>query len=214
MIQNVVNYITHCPQKPWLILGKGPSLDYICRHDLAAYNTFSLNHACMVGHRPTIAHFTDWEAYVECSEFLANNNVATCLPWYPHVDMRPGKLPLFAYCAAKGAPFVGKYPFVRWLMAKDLLLTYNSSLAHNLPRNPRVPVIRVRYFSAVAAFNILAAAGVKEIFTLGVDGGTGYAEGLDSKHKLANGRNSFDVQFQEIKKTCRKYNIRHVKLGD
>jgi hypothetical protein len=82
-----------------------------------------------------------------------------------------------------------------------------------LKPNPDYPVIRVRYFSAVAAINLLVAAGhTEEIYTLGVDGGTRYNPVFDTKDRLSNGRSSFDIQFDEFEKTVKSSGVRIVKL--
>jgi hypothetical protein len=70
----------------------------------------------------------------------------------------------------------------------------------------------VRYFSAVAAVNLLAVSGVREIFTIGVDGGSSYAPDFDKKTLLVNGRASFDVQFKEIRDTEKRKGVKVTPL--
>ena len=85
-------------------------------------------------------------------------------------------------------------------------LWYNSSRSKPLMIKSG-PVVRVRGFSGVAAVNLLANAGVKEVFTLGVDGGTKYSSKFDKSTLLANGRESFDCQKSEFKLAKKSFGI-------
>jgi len=204
-----VRYIQDAfPDRKWLILGKGPTLDNL--PDLLDHGraVMSLNHACWVI-RPDIAHFTDWEAYCDCyTPVSIFRDTALCMPWHPHVNCRPSRQPLDQFDPALDGLSTSPLNLPLWPFARrGRLLSYNSTVASKLTRNPRLKTIRVRYFSAVAAFNILAAAGVKDIVTLGVNGGTEYARGMNTKDCLANGRDSFDIQFQEIRTTVRKHKM-------
>jgi hypothetical protein len=64
--------------------------------------------------------------------------------------------------------------------------------------------VKASYFSAEAALNLLAVAGVRRVRTLGVDGGSDYSRDFDDlkeKTLLANGRPSFDLQFEGFART-------------
>ncbi len=198
MIRCVVRRIRDLRHRRWLLLGKGPSLARLRDIPRGAYLIFSLNHACLHtgAHRVEVAHFTDLEAWEDCRHAVP---WYACLPWHPHRDFRPGRADLAALLRDRG-------------IAEDLVLSYNSTLAHKLARNGSLATITVRHFSAVAGFNILVAGGVREVYSLGVDGGTGYAPGLDVKDRLANGRSSFDAQFLEIDRTCRATGARLIRL--
>jgi hypothetical protein len=77
-------------------------------------------------------------------------------------------------------------------------------------------VVRVKFFSAVAAVNLLAQAGVRTIRSLGLDGGAAYSdEFIDLKDKtlLANSRSSFDRQFEEIARTIATTGIDYAPLN-
>lgn len=212
-IQNAVRFVkdlsTLVP-RPWLIVGKGPSVDFITRVDPAEYHVLTLNHACRVI-SPTIAHFVDLEAFLECSEALADHETPTCLPYHPHVACKPSEKTLVQYCGLFGEP--GKSIPLAWLLAKDKLLSYNATTASKLRSSSSLPTVRLRHFGAVGAFNLLAQAGVSVIHSIGVDGGTGYAEAFDAKDKLANGRKSFDAQLPEIEKTVKAHKIAWTKLS-
>lgn len=217
MIPSVLDVVRR-HSRPWLIVGKGPSLDgcsAACRESLAIeHNVLTLNHACHAV-PPTIAHFADMEAFDDCvstSRLLLLPPSAWphfCLPWWPHVRSRPGRVHL----GDRAAGDAGSVCALSLLHANGRLCSYNSTVASNLPRNRDLPEIRVRYFSAVAAFNILARAGCKRIVTLGVDGGTAYAGEFDGATRLANGRDSFDIQFSEIADACARHGITHHRIA-
>lgn len=194
------------PGLPWCVVGKGPSLDLHAALDLSQYRLLTLNDACTVV-PPDVAHFTDLEALRRCEYRLEDPGPRLqylCLPWHPHADNRPHHRDLLAWAE--------EYPVIREYGATDRLLSYNSSLADRLPRKKGLRDVRVRFFSAVAALNLVAASGQKKLYSLGVDGGDGYAVCVSQEGRLANGRESFDVQFAEIEATCRRYRASHVRL--
>lgn len=198
MIESVTSYVgkhTAAHPRPWLVLGKGPTAERVAEVDTSQYHILTLNHACMVA-TPTVAHFVDIEAYRDCAGRLESTiNPKVCLPWHPHVGNKAGKPCLTDY----GIP-------------ERRLLSYNSTTAGKLPRMPGLPTVRLRFFSAVAAFNILGQAGVREVYSLGVDGGTEYAPAFDAKDRLSNGRSSFDDQFGEIANAVKTHAMNWVKL--
>jgi len=58
-----------------------------------------------------------------------------------------------------------------------------------------VPVL---FFSGEAAFGVLAAMGVKEVWSLGIDGGKAYGEAFAHLRPLTNGQPSFDQHISAI----------------
>lgn len=215
MIGNVVKYVQSRRDRPWLILGKGPTSDQFVSIDETQYHVLTLNHACRLPKTIALAHFVDIEAFHECGSKLAQDEVATCLPWYPHAGSAAGKRTLVQYCGLFKDEFPSSLQALGWLCAKEKLFSYNASTASakvHIP-NQNLPSIRLRFFSAVGAFNVLAAAGLKTIHTLGVDGGTGYGRSFDTKDRLANGRASFDDQTSQLLDTCRRHQVQWVKLS-
>lgn len=203
MIGSALDYVRDltlaAPKKPWLVVGKGPTTDYICRVDLDAYHVLSLNHACLLV-TPHLAHFVDMEAYDACRERLRElKPVHCCLPWHPHLGCRPTPATLadLVFEAETYGP----------------LWSYNASTGHKFLKHPKFPFVHLRFFSAVGAFSLLALAGVKTVHSIGVDGGKGYGESFDRKDRLANGRQSFDVQTPEIVKTCKTWRMAWTPLS-
>ncbi len=198
MYRSVVSHchtVTAARPRPWLVLGKGPSAARLADFDPSAYHVLSLNHACRLT-PPAVAHFADLEAYYACEDHLAAlDECVACLPWHPHVKCKPGKADLSDY-----------------ELPASHTVTYNATTARKLPRYPGVHTVGLRFFSATAAFSILGLAGVRTVFSLGVDGGTEYAPCFDAKDRLANGRTSFDDQFKDINATVRHHKMAWTKL--
>jgi len=192
MFDSVTSYIRECTALaplPWLILGKGPSAERLYTLDTSKYYFLSLNHACRLL-APTVAHFVDIEAYKDCATTLEwYPKTKVCLPWYPHVKYKSGRENLQSLN-----------------LDSTRFVSYNSTTS-SLPQKAGLPLIRLKLFSAVAAFNILGYAGVRTVYSLGVDGGNSYAHFFDKKDKLANGRKSFDDQLQEIYLALKNYGM-------
>jgi hypothetical protein len=190
--------------KPWLILGKGPSFSKRSRFDLSDYHTMSLNHA--VREQPVdVAHMIDFDVVDACGDAIPRNARVLVLPWVPHRDNRPG--------AENLEQLVQRHPTLRHLDQENRLLWYHLCTAGR-PEGS-IPVIGVRFFSAEAALNLLASAGVRTIRSLGVDGGTHYSEEFDdlkNKTLLVNRRKSFNEQFGEIARIIMKTGIDYAPL--
>lgn len=180
---------------PWLILGKGPSYSKRDEFDLSGFATISLNHVVRE-QRVTVAHVIDLDVVDDCADAICANADFLVMPWQPHVKNSPGSDDL--------ARITGQHVVLGRLAAEGRLLWYNLSTGRAREGSP---IVHARYFSAEAALNLLAAARVRKIRTLGVDGGASYSPtftDLTGKTLLANGRSSFDRQFGEFASTiCR-----------
>ncbi len=192
-------------ETPWLIIGKGPSFELLPNFDVSQYKTISLNH--IVENTPVdVAHIIDWDVFVSCQEAVDKNAGFLVMPFYPHVDNKPQQKSLAQYCEEQ--------PLLAKLNKEGRLLWYNSSLANHLPVNEG-PVIPVQFFSADAVVALLAYSGVKEIRTLGIDGGIRYSKEfahLNDKTLLSNGQANFDLQFKAIGETLTKTGVRLMPL--
>lgn len=181
------------PEQPWLILGKGPSFALRSGHDLSEYHLLSLNHAVRE-QSVLVAHLIDLDVVEACSDVLERHARFLVMPWYPHVEHRPSALPL--------DELVPNVPLLRRLAEAGRLLWYDLSTSPI--RHGPAPVVQATYFSAEAGLNLLALAGAHSVRTLGVDGGTDYSgdfDDLKEKTLLANGRTSFDLQFEGFART-------------
>ena len=191
-------------KQPWLILGKGPTFTKRREFDLSQYRTMSLNHAVRE-QRVTVAHMIDYDVVAACGETILQNSEVLVLPWFPHFNNRPGRRSLEELSQVS--------PLLRRMNEEGRLLWYNHSRAPH--QHGDSPVVRVKFFSAVAALNLLAQAGVRTIRSLGIDGGANYSKeftDLKDKTLLANSRSSFDRQFEEIARTIATTGIDYAPL--
>lgn len=173
--------------KPWLILGKGPTFERILDINTTAYCTFCLNHTMNIIDGD-IGHIIDLEVLNEVSDLRC---IWLIIPWHPHKNNKPTNRTLLNWTR--------EYPALEYYEKSNRLFTYNLS-TWKQNRLPNYPFIQTRFFSAEAAFRILIMAGIKTIYSLGIDGGTEYASQFANLKPLRNGRKSFDDQFKEINK--------------
>jgi hypothetical protein len=181
------------PSDPWLILGKGPSFGLRTSFDLSRFHLLSLNH--VVREQPVrLAHVIDLDVIQACALAIEKNAQTLVMPWYPHDRNLAGHRTLEEI--ADELPVLGR------LRDEGRLLWYDLSTSPI--RHGPGPVIQATYFSAEAALNLLALAGVRRVRSLGLDGGSAYGgafEDLRNSTLLANGRANFDQQFKGFART-------------
>lgn len=199
-------------EKPWLIVGKGPSFDAINGVDLTAYNVLALNHVINQV-KAKISHLIDLDVLETCAGQIYAQADYLVMPYHPHQGNRPGKPSL--------PKLLKKYPVLAKMDAEGRLYWYDHLGIKALLKHGLMPMglhrqIRVSYFSAEAAVEILATQGIKTIRTIGVDGGNTYSSDFLKSHGntlLANGRNSFDIQFKNIIRSITQYGLDYQPLA-
>lgn len=194
---------TRFPDRPWLVLGKGPTFSRRNEFDMGAYNLLSLNHV-VNELKVDIAHIIDVDVVESCAAALATNCNWVLMPRVPHVQSRPSLRPL--------DDFVDAIPILRELDGAGRLIWYNAETG---PAFPGSPVIEVKWFSSEAALNLLATMGASHVTSLGIDGGQTYSSSfgqLNATTRLANGLPSFDAQFAEIERIVRTRGINYDPL--
>lgn len=193
-------------RRPWLILGKGPSYAQVDQVDTRRYGICTLNH--VIRERAAdLAHVIDLDVVETCATAIEANARFLVMPWLPHVNHTVSRRNL--------AELLADVPVLRRMAEQGRLLCYNLSSARKFyPAAPYhrsdAPWITARYFSAEAAVGLLAESGVREIRTLGVDGGSAYAmkfHDIAGTTLLANGHSSFDGQFAQIRDVVRHHGI-------
>jgi hypothetical protein len=190
--------------KPWLILGKGPSFAKRSQFDLSPFYTLSLNHAVRE-QEVTVSHIIDLDVTYACGNAIQKNAQFLVMPWVPHVNNRAGSKNL--------SELVQTNSLLNLMDKQGRLLWYNLSTTPQ--KKGDSPVISVRFFSAEAALNLLAKAGVGKIRSLGVDGGASYSSDFDDlkdKTLLSNRWKTFDRQFAEIAGTILATGIDYAPL--
>ena len=191
-------------ERPWLILGKGPSFSYRERFDLSSYALLSLNHVVRE-QKVELAHMIDLDVVEACADALEANARFVVLPWRPHVNNRPGPLTL--------DDVVPKSGVLRRLHAANRVLWYDLSTSPS--RHGPGPVVQATYFSAEAALSLLALAGVRRVRSLGIDGGAAYSSAfadLKDTTLLANGRQNFNLQFKGMARTIMSTGVDYAPL--
>lgn len=191
------------PERPWLVLGKGPSFALRDEFDLTQFNLFALNHVVREM-AVDVAHAIDFDVVEACAESLLENARWLIMPRFPHVDSRPTRRPL--------EEFVHRSPTLQEFDRQERLVWYN--LGWGAPADGS-PIIPVRHFSSEAALSILGLIGVKTVRSLGVDGGRRYSatfSDLTTTTLLANEQPTFDVQFEELDRIAREYALDYQPL--
>lgn len=184
-------------KRPWLIVGKGPSFADFGVIAPDSYSTFGLNHVVQKV-KVTVAHAIDIDVITACQDVLEDNAEYLVMPWHPHVEYRAGRKTL--------QDWAQEIPVLQRMADSGRLLWYNASTAHKSHGDS--PTVHVAFFSAEAALNLLAMAGVKKIRSIGIDGGASYSQAFSATGTLlANGRKSFNKQFGQMAKTIFKYQL-------
>lgn len=185
--------------RPWLIAGKGPSFTQIAAVPADDWRILTLNDAVRAVPRADLAHFIDLDALERCSGALERARCVV-MPWFPHSGNRPG--PLHLGVLSK------QHPLLARLRAQGRLLWYD--LSSSPQRHGPGPVVTATFFSAEAALDLLAAAGVRTVRTVGVDGGCEYGEAfadLRGVSRLSNGQRRFDRQFESFARVIRRTGV-------
>lgn len=195
----------------WTIVGKGPSFSRLAEDDIRRRvlggRSIGLNHAA-IRWPCTLAHAIDLEAATEVASACLEAERPLVVPWQPHVKCQVGRLTIEEILLSH---MVGGARHLLDLDDAGLLLWYNHSYAKRRNANSSITV-RVRWFSAEAAMHMLLLAGIRKIQTIGVDGGTDYADAFDKKDLLSNGHPSFDRQFPEMSELAKEYGAEVVKI--
>ncbi len=207
-MQNFFDWFVGRPankEKPWLIIGKGPTYDLIDEYDTSIFNIISLNH--VVRHRKVVlAHMIDFDVPVDCAEAIYKNAEYLVMPWVPHINNVPTDQTLEELTAQN--------PVLNKLKSENRILWYDF-ITGGKPKG-KYPVICVDYFSSEAVLSLLARSGVNKIRSLGIDGGktynTTFAD-IAATKLLANGQPTFDLQFGAIEKIIIENDLDYVPLN-
>jgi hypothetical protein len=179
--------------RPWLVLGKGPTFGRRSEFDLSQYRLLALNH--VVRELPVeVAHIIDIDVVEDCADRLLENCQWLLMPRVPHIQQRPGHALLEDYRDA--------IPVLRELDAQGRLVWYNARTG---PRMGDSPVIDVR--------NVLGELGAPVVRSLGIDGGSGYSAAFSSfSGGGRSGPPPYDRQFDQIQRIVDRYKIDYAPL--
>ena len=204
-------------QKPWLVIGKGPSAPLA--QEPQYHDCISIGLNDVVCHQSVdIAHFIDLDAVERCATELLSHPGLLLIPEHPQITSRT---PILR--RARRHPgthqielLVQENPVLKRFSDEERLLTYvleTDPYAHDYPPSQRA---RVGGFSAASVIDLAGRLGVQKIFTAGVDGGRGYSDSfhnLLSITHLDSGQASYDKQFESMAETRRTTNVSIQPLG-
>jgi len=197
--------------KPFLIMGKGPTINLAPNIDRNKYITLGLNHV-VEKHKVDITHAIDYEVVKDAGHFMTGNAEYLLMPWYPNLGFRPHSKNLEELC--KEDVILNRF------RKAGKLLTYNRDMESILGANKYSPCplggipINLVFFSGDSVFQLLAAQGEKNIFSLGLDGGKLYGEDFNGYIPLENGRDTFDDQFKVISHVSQVTGAKLIRIGE
>lgn len=148
--------------------------------------------------RVDFAHIIDIDVVEDCEDSLRSNAKWLVMPRVPHVECKPTALAL--------SDFVQTMPVLREFAEQGRLLCY--PLWSERPTENTNPIKGT--FSGSVVINLLGRMGIRNICTLGIDGGQSYSEtfgDLTDKTLFRNGHSSFDIQFSEIHSTKEEFQM-------
>lgn len=189
--------------KPWLVLGKGPSFSRRSEFKLDDYNTLAINHVVRE-QKVNIAHMNDIDVVEACRNELLTNCDWLIMPAVPNVKCSPSQ-----YMTMQD--WLQCLPVLSELDRLGKLVVYNFS---HLPDGDAW-TIDAQYFSSESALGILGRMAVKTVRSLGVDGGRNYSgtfADLSQDTLLVNGQPSFDLQFERLDAIAARYEIDYAPL--
>ncbi len=191
--------------RPFLILGKGPTFKRPSAEDYKTYNILSLNDSvreCKVN----VCHIIDIDVLDRCGDAIMRNCDVLVAPYYPHLGWRPNPLITLDELSHK-------QPVLRKLREQGRLYGYNLSTVSQMfnKRWNDSELVYASHFSAEAVVNLLGKLGVKTIRTLGVDGGKGQEEAFKDLQNI--NVNGYEAQWVNIRKSIKRFGLDYAPLG-
>lgn len=209
-MQNFIDWFRQQPlynTKPWLILGKGPSFSLRQEIPLDTYYLVGLNHVPRE-QGVDLSHIIDVEVLAQCGADIERNSRFLVMPMIPHENMRAREDMTLAN-------WTNRFPVLKKIDEEGRLFWYDLSTANTAGSHH--PKIQAYAFSSEAVLGLLAQCGVRKIRSLGLDGGTTYAnefEDLRSSTCLSNGQQCFDEQFKHFPAIINRFNLDYASLAD
>jgi len=177
-----------------LVLGKGPSLS------AEAFERYRPG-ACVFGINQTVrtfecdvAFFIDIEPFQESKAELINSKTAVILPWHP--NRRTWRRGLSRPMHESLSDLCGEDDVLRALQAQGRLYYFHTFFED---RRATDNVFEPNLISLSALLQILAGIGVREVRTLGVDGGSGHSTALKGS-LYTQLRGGYDRQFPILRR--------------
>jgi hypothetical protein len=159
------------------------------------YRTIGLNHVCRE-RKTFVTHVIDANVLEEVPN-MADRSEFLVMPMHPHFEFRASQKTLVEMLPVN--------PVLKAFEDRGALLWSNLSTWPKAECTS--PVVRVAFFSAEAAIQLLARSGIRKIRTLGVDGGASYAKSFSDIQAFRGGHKTFDLQTKYIEATVREFQV-------
>lgn len=175
--------------RPACVVGKGPSFD---RYRGRPHNclVIGINEAAVLA-AADLAFVTDVEVLTDQFFDRLPPGAVLVLPYYPHYKFAPlPNMPVTALVATE--------PRLAALAGKGQLDAYRSDRCPKSWPAPDWPRVRVRGFTGVAVMHCLQAAGKRQAYAAGLDGGSSYHAVFSHLKPLTNGQKSYKIQATEF----------------
>jgi len=181
--------------KKLLVVGKGPSSKFWNSEYLNNYNVIGINHAASKFNTP-ISHFTDYEMFCDQS---CHSEFVICPAFMNYKCKTTKNLKHLIYEDEKMNLLYRK----KRLFSYDII-TPNGFRTNIFGKNPFI----FKYASGVLIVQIAIFKKIKELFTLGIDGGTQYNSDFDS----TKGNGKFLDEQLSMMKSLAEGKVKIIKL--
>lgn len=208
----------HDPNKPWLVIGKGPTA-LSCDFEEywgspsrgSTHNIICLNQAIEMGTiRGAGMHFIDYEVWLSIMSDTfceyAETAHSIIAPIFPHWRQKPDY-------TRSISDFLQFDKQLKRRSDEGELFVYNALLpSHSYhPVWDIFPTYPVHGFSIEAVIQIIADLGGKQIYTAGIDGGAERHENWEDcyrEHEV-----SYDAQQPHIDRICKERGLQLIPIG-
>lgn len=187
---------------PALILGKGPSFREPTSVEKHHFITIGLNHVCRET-KVDVAHIIDIDVINQLGDKLYDNAHFLFMPYHPHAGWRP-------HPTVRLADLCTSHTIISKMASEGRVFGYNLSTIKATVGDS--PVVNAKYYSAEAAVDLLAKLGVKQIRTLGIDGGNQQSPSFNDLTHY-NKERGYDLQWKGIRKSIATYHLDYAPLG-
>ena len=181
-------------QKHVVIVGKGPTFKrqkIMNEKTVIALNTAAIETEC------NFIHLIDFDVYEKIRDVLLVKTINLIIPLYPHIDNNSTNKNVFE--------LLGDDEVFNEIVDEKRVLLYNLENSNRFIEG--YPIVSNSYFSAEVVVKLVCQFNISKITLIGVDGGYQYSKCFDKKTLLANGHESFDIQFKGIQLATYKSNV-------
>lgn len=195
--------------KPILLIGKGPSFELNTKILINKYFSIALNHAVEYVKCDALS-IIDVDVIRDIPDQIYKNAKNLIIPWRPHDKNnahQPGSKTIADYCE--------QIEVLAKMRDEGRLYVYNASSAavFGLENNNNFPTYNVYINNGDSIFAMLSNNSIREVYSIGIDGGTTYSDTFSKYTPGSNGR-TFDESLAVIVDVENKTNTKLIKIKD